>query len=65
MQVVKKNLIIAVLRKKGELNKSISNMELETGINRRTLSKIFKSENNLKVQNKTYVALNDWLINHI
>ena len=56
------NQVIAIKRKRGELNMSIRGLERATGVSRWTLIDIFKHDHR-NVNSKTFKKLNDWLIN--
>lgn len=56
------NQVIAIKRKRGELNISVLGLSRELGLSRWTLDNIFK-RNHRKVTPATYKKLNDWLIN--
>lgn len=56
------NQILAIKRKRGELDMSIKGLERATGVNRWTLIDIFK-HNHRNVNSKTFKRLNDWIIN--
>ena len=56
------NQVIAIKRKRGELNMSIKGLERATGVSRWTLIDIFKHDHR-NVNSKTFKKLNDWLIN--
>lgn len=55
------NQVIAIMRKRGELNMSIRGLERATGVSRWTLIDIFKHDHR-NVSSKTFKKLNDWLI---
>ena len=55
------NQVIAIMRKRGELNMSIRGLERATGVSRWTLIDIFKHDHR-NVNSKTFKKLNDWLI---
>ena len=55
------NQVIAIKRKRGELNMSIRGLERATGVSRWTLIDIFKHDHR-NVSSKTFKKLNDWLI---
>ena len=55
------NIILGVKRKRGELNMSISELALLSGISRTTLSDIFNGKRK-RVSKKTLDKLNDWLL---
>lgn len=55
------NQVIAIMRKRGELNMSIRGLERATGVSRWTLINIFKHDHR-NVSSKTFKKLNDWLI---
>lgn len=54
--------IIAIKRKKGELDLSNRDLEKITGVSRWTLTSIFKHDHR-NVTSMTFKRLNDWLIN--
>ncbi len=54
--------VIAIKRKRGELNLSTVALGRELGLSRWTLDNIFK-RNHRKVTPATYKKLSDWLIN--
>lgn len=54
--------VIAIKRKRGELNLSTVALGRELGVSRWTLDNIFK-RNHRKVTPATYKKLSDWLIN--
>lgn len=56
------NQVIAIKRKRGELDMSINGLEKATGVSRWTLISIFKHDHR-NVSSKTFKKLNDWLIN--
>ena len=56
------NQVIAIKRKRGELNISVLALSRELGLSRWTLDNIFK-RNHRKVTPATYKKLSDWLIN--
>lgn len=56
------NQVIAIKRKRGELNISVLGLSRELGLSRWTLDNIFK-RNHRKVTPATYKKLSDWLIN--
>ena len=56
------NQVIAIKRKRGELDMSIRGLEKATGVSRWTLIDIFKHDHR-NVNSKTFKKLNDWLIN--
>ena len=56
------NQVIAIKRKRGELDMSIRGLEKATGVSRWTLIDIFKHDHR-SVNSKTFKKLNDWLIN--
>lgn len=56
------NQVLAIKRKRGELNMSIRGLEKATGVSRWTLIDIFKHDHR-NVNSKTFKKLNDWLIN--
>lgn len=56
--------ILALKRKRGELNISVLEMSRETGVSRWTLDKIFKGEKT-NIYKSTFDKLNDWLINQL
>jgi len=64
MYAVSQDIILAVLRKKGERRMTTSKLASETGINRRTLTKVL-NDKNVIVQGKTYTALSEWLAKNI
>lgn len=64
MYAVSQDIILAVLRKKGERRMTTSKLANETGINRRTLTKVL-NDKNVIVQGKTYTALSEWLAKNI
>ena len=53
--------VIAIKRKRGELNISVLGLSRELGLSRWTLDNIFK-RNHRKVTPATYKKLSDWLI---
>ena len=55
------NQVIAIMRKRGELNMSIRGLERATGVSRWTLIDIFKHDHR-NVNSKTFKKLHDWLI---
>lgn len=55
--------ILALKRKRGELNISVLEMSRETGVSRWTLDKIFKGKTN--IHKSTFDKLNDWLISQL
>lgn len=55
------NIILDVKRKRGELNISISELALLSGISRTTLSDIFNGKRK-RVSKRTLDKLNDWLL---
>ena len=55
------NQVIAIMRKRGELNMSIRGLDRATGVSRWTLIDIFKHDHR-NVSSKTFKKLNDWLI---
>ena len=55
------NQVIAIKRKRGELNMSIRGLERATGVSRWTLIDIFKHDHR-NVTKATFKKLNDWLI---
>ena len=55
------NIILDVKRKRGELNISISELALLSGISRTTLSDIFNGKRK-RVSKKTLDKLNDWFL---
>ena len=55
------NQVLAIKRKRGELNMSIRGLERATGVSRWTLIDIFKHDHR-NVNSKTFKKLNDWLI---
>lgn len=56
--------ILALKRKRGELNISVLEMAKETGVSRWTLDKIFKGEKT-SVYKSTFDKLNCWLISQL
>lgn len=56
--------ILALKRKRGELNISVLEMSRETGVSRWTLDKIFKGEKT-NVYKSTFDKLNCWLISQL
>lgn len=56
--------ILALKRKRGELNISVLEMSRETSVSRWTLDKIFKGEKT-NIHKSTFDKLNDWLINQL
>lgn len=56
------NQVVAIKRKRGELNLSTVALGRELGLSRWTLDNIFK-RNHRKVTPATYKKLSDWLIN--
>ena len=56
------NQVIAIKRKRGELDMSINGLEKATGVSRWTLISIFEHDHR-NVSSKTFKKLNDWLIN--
>lgn len=54
--------VLAIKRKRGELDMSIKGLEKVTGVSRWTLIDIFKHDHR-NVNSKTFKKLNDWLIN--
>ena len=56
--------ILALKRKRGELNISVLEMAKETGVSRWTLDKIFKGEKT-HVYKSTFDKLNCWLISQL
>lgn len=56
--------ILALKRKRGELNISVLEMSRETGVSRWTLDKIFKGEKT-NIYKSTFDKLNNWLINQL
>lgn len=57
-----KKQIIAIKRKRGELDLSISALARETGLSRRTIYNIF-TKKAWPVSSTTYKKISDWLIN--
>lgn len=53
--------VIAIKRKRGELNLSVLGLSRQLGLSRWTLDNIFK-RNHRKVTPATYKKLSDWLI---
>ena len=53
--------VIAIKRKRGELNLSISDLARQTGVNRWTLSDILSNDHR-HVSKATYQNLTNWLI---
>nr|WP_302427457.1 helix-turn-helix transcriptional regulator [Limosilactobacillus mucosae] len=53
--------VIAIKRKRGELNLSISDLSRQTGVNRWTLSDILSNKHR-HVSKATYQNLTNWLI---
>ena len=51
----------AIKRKRGELNLTINVLANDTGVSRYTLSAIINHDRR-KVQQRTFLKLNDWLI---
>lgn len=58
------NQILALKRKRGELNLTVTALARETGVSRWTLDKIFKGEKT-NIHKSTFDKLNDWLINQL
>ena len=58
------NQILALKRKRGELNLTVTALARETGVSRWTLDKIFKGEKT-NIHKSTFDRLNDWLINQL
>lgn len=56
------NQVIAIKRKRGELDLSITDLANTTGVSKWTLIDIFKHDHR-NVNSKTFKKLNDWLIN--
>lgn len=56
--------ILALKRKRGELNISVLEISRETGVSRWTLDKIFKGEKT-NIYKSTFDKLNNWLINQL
>lgn len=56
-----KNIVLDVKRKRGELNMSISELAVFSGISRTTLSDIFNGKRK-QISKKTLNKLNDWLV---
>ena len=61
-EYLSENQVIAIKRKRGELNISVLALSRELGLSRWTLDNIFK-RNHRKVTPATYKKLSDWLIN--
>lgn len=53
--------VLALKRKRGELNYSTTDLEKTTGVNRWILNEIIK-HNHRNVNKKTFKGINDWLI---
>ena len=53
--------VLALRRKRGELNYSTTDLEKITGVNRWTLNDIIK-HGHRNVNKKTFKGINDWLI---
>ena len=53
--------VIAIKRKRGELNLSVLGLSRQLGLSRWTLDNIFK-RNHRKVTPATYKKLSDWLV---
>ncbi|MGN1282261.1 MAG: helix-turn-helix domain-containing protein [Limosilactobacillus sp.] len=60
-EYLSENQVIAIKRKRGELNISVLALSRELGLSRWTLDNIFK-RNHRKVTPATYKKLSDWLI---
>ena len=60
-EYLSENQVIAIKRKRGELNISVLGLSRELGLSRWTLDNIFK-RNHRKVTPATYKKLSDWLI---
>lgn len=56
------NQVVAIKRKRGELDLTIKKLEQATKVSRWTLIDIFK-HNHRNVNKVTFKKLNDWLIN--
>ena len=56
--------ILALKRKRGELNISVLEMARETGVSRWTLDKILKGEQT-SVHKSTFDKLNSWLLHQL
>ncbi|MEJ6075257.1 XRE family transcriptional regulator [Lactobacillus johnsonii] len=56
------NQVVAIKRKRGELDLTIKELEQATKVSRWTLIDIFK-HNHRNVNKVTFKKLNDWLIN--
>lgn len=57
------NQILALKRKRGELNLTVTALAREIGVSRWTLDKIFKGKTN--IHKSTFDKLNDWLISQL
>lgn len=60
-EYLSENQVIAIKRKRGELNISVLGLSRQLGLSRWTLDNIFR-RNHRKVTPATYKKLSDWLI---
>ena len=64
MPQISNDFLLAIRRKKGELNLTPNALETQTGISRWTLGTILSGKHTV-VRTETVNKLNDWLYQHV